>query len=41
MQDRLDLILSEIDRDAFAAQSDLSVLATSLAALERDLAQGP
>jgi len=38
MQGRLDLIRSEIDRDVFAAQSDLSILAASLAALETDLA---
>lgn len=38
MQGRLDLIRSEIDRDVFAAQADLSILASSLAALEGDLA---
>lgn len=34
MQDRLDLALAEVDRDAFAAQSDLRVLATNLVQLE-------
>ena len=34
MQDRLELALSEMERDAFAAQSDLRVLATNLVQLE-------
>lgn len=34
MRERLDLALEEIDRDAFAAQSDLRVLATNLMQLE-------
>jgi hypothetical protein len=38
MQGRLNLIRTEIDRDVFAAQADLSILASSLAALEGDLA---
>jgi len=41
MQGRLDLIRSEIDRDVFAAQSDLSILAASLAAIDADLAPTP
>ena len=34
MQSRLDLALQEMDRDSFAAQSDLEVLATNLVQLE-------
>lgn len=40
MRDRLQLILREITSDPFAAQSDLSVLATNLGALEREIAEG-
>lgn len=36
MQDRLELVLSEIDDDAFAADSDLGVLERSLLELEND-----
>ncbi len=39
MRDRLQLILREINSDPFAAQSDLSVLATNLSGLEREIAQ--
>lgn len=40
MRDRLQLILREITSDPFAAQSDLSVLATNLGGLEREIAEG-
>lgn len=40
MRDRLQLILREINTDPFAAQSDLSVLATNLSGLEREIAEG-
>ncbi|MGH2607280.1 MAG: hypothetical protein ACRDG5_11880 [Anaerolineales bacterium] len=40
MSDRLQLILREITSDPFAAQSDLSVLATNLSGLEREIAEG-
>jgi hypothetical protein len=36
MQDRLELVLSEIDEDTFAADSDLGVLERSLLELEND-----
>jgi outer membrane biosynthesis protein TonB len=41
MQDRLKLADSEIDSNAYAAQSDLDVLATSLVELENTLFGGP
>ncbi len=41
MQDRLKLADSEIDNNAYAAQSDLDVLATSLVELENTLFRGP
>jgi hypothetical protein len=37
IQDRLDLVLSEIDKDAATAQSDLVVVATKLVELEKAL----
>lgn len=37
MQDRLQLAVAEMDRDAFAAQSDLGVLEASLRQLEAEL----
>lgn len=40
MADRLQLILREVTSDPFAAQSDLSVLATNLSALEREIGEG-
>lgn len=39
MRDRLSLAISEISDDAFAAQNDLEVLASDLAALEASLAE--
>lgn len=41
MQNRLGLALDELGRDAFAAQSDLGVLASNLAQLEQSLASSP
>jgi cell division protein FtsB len=41
MQNRLDLALSEMERDAFAAQSDLGVLASNLAQLEEAVVSSP
>jgi hypothetical protein len=41
MQSRLELALEGIDNDAFAAQSDLGVLATNLERLENILISGP
>jgi len=41
MQDRLALAIKELDSDAFAAQSDLTVLATNLVQLENTLFAGP
>lgn len=37
LRDRLDLALSELDQDPFAAQSDLEVLASQLVSLRRSL----
>jgi len=39
MQDRLTLVLSEVDGDAFAAQNDLEVLSGNLAALVSSLGE--
>jgi hypothetical protein len=39
IQDRLTLVLSEVDRDAFAAQNDMEVLAGNLAALVSSLGE--
>jgi hypothetical protein len=41
MGDRMDLILSELEEDTFAAQSDLDVLANSLIQLENTFFAGP
>lgn len=41
MQNRLDLALNEMERDAFAAQSDLGVLASNLEQLEEAVASSP
>lgn len=41
MQSRLTLVLSELDTDKFAAQSDLNVLSTSLLQLENTLFASP
>lgn len=40
MQDRLELALAEVERDAFAADSDLNVLATNLVQLENIIFSG-
>ncbi len=41
MQQRLELVLAEMENDSYAAQSDLDVLATSLLQLEDALFGGP
>jgi len=41
MQQRLELVLTEMENDSYAAQSDLDVLATSLLQLEDALFGGP